>query len=235
MKREKPLVKFCLIVSKESHFCTALLLAMKRGSISTIPQPVRNIHGKKALLGIWWDQKEAVYYDLLKPSKTVTGDRYRQQLIKLNQALKRKRPEWGDRTHKVILLHNNARPHAAKPVKTYLENIKWDALPHALYSPDLVPSDYYLFRLMQHGLSEQHFNSYKEVKNWIDEWLASKGERWYWAREKESTSYQKDGKKSLIMMADTLIIKFIQFVIETEAYFNGQTAVSYPNAYYVLK
>ena len=32
---------------------------------------------------------------------------------------------------------------------------------------------------MQHGLSEQNFNSYEEVKNWIDEWLASKDERWY--------------------------------------------------------
>ena len=32
---------------------------------------------------------------------------------------------------------------------------------------------------MQHGLSEQHYNSYKEVRNWIDEWLASKDERWY--------------------------------------------------------
>ena len=44
----------------------------------------------------------------------------------------------------------------------------------------LAPSDYYLFRSMQHGLSEQHFNSYEEVKNWIDEWLVSKNERWYW-------------------------------------------------------
>ena len=86
-------------------------------------QPVRNIHGKKALQCIWWDQKGAVYYELLKPGETVTGDRYRQQLIKLNQALKRKRPEWGDRTHKVILLHDNAQHHVAKPVKTYLENI----------------------------------------------------------------------------------------------------------------
>ena len=72
-------------------------------------QPVRNIHGKKALLCIWWDQKGAVYYEVLKPGETVTGDRYRQQLIKLNQALKRKRPKWGNRTHKVILLHDNAR------------------------------------------------------------------------------------------------------------------------------
>ena len=37
LKGEKSLVKFCLIVSKESHFCIALLLAMKSGSISTIP------------------------------------------------------------------------------------------------------------------------------------------------------------------------------------------------------
>ena len=87
-------------------------------------QPVRNIHGKKALLCIWWDQKGAVYYELLKPGETVTGHRYRQQLIKLNQALKRKRLEWGDRTHKVILLHDNARPHVAKPVKIYLGNIQ---------------------------------------------------------------------------------------------------------------
>ena len=115
-----------------------------------------------------------MYYKLLKPGETVTDDRYRQQLIKLNEALKRKRPEY-----KVILLHDIARPHVAKPIKKYLENIKWDVLPHAPYSTDLAPSDNYLFRSMQHGLSEQHFNSYEEVKNWIDEWLASKDERWY--------------------------------------------------------
>ena len=40
-------------------------------------QPVCNIPGKKALLCIWWDQNRAVYYELLKPSETVTGDRYR--------------------------------------------------------------------------------------------------------------------------------------------------------------
>ena len=126
-----------------------------------------------------WDQKGAVYHELLKPGETVTGDRYRQQLIKFNQALKRKRPEWRDRTHKVILLHDNARLYVAKPVKTYLENMKWDMLPHAPYSPDLASSDYYLFRSMQYGHSEQHFNSYEEVKNWFNEWLASKDELWY--------------------------------------------------------
>ena len=57
---------------------------------SSTSQPVRNIHGKTALLCIWWDRKGAVYYELLKPGETVTGCRYRQQLMKLNQALKRR-------------------------------------------------------------------------------------------------------------------------------------------------
>ena len=86
-------------------------------------------------MGLFYKRKEAGYYELLRPGETITGDRY-QQLIKLNQALKRKRPEWGDRTLKVIVPHDNARPHDAKPVKTYLENIKRDLLPHAPYSPD---------------------------------------------------------------------------------------------------
>ena len=48
-----------------------------------------------------------------------------------------------------ILLHDNARPHVAKVVKKYLETLKWDVLPHPPYSPDIVPSDYWLFRRMQ--------------------------------------------------------------------------------------
>ena len=34
----------------------------------------------------------------------------------------------------------------------------------------LGPSNYYLFQSMQHRLSEQHINSYEDVKNWIDVW-----------------------------------------------------------------
>lgn len=144
-------------------------------------QPVRNIRGKKALLCIWWDSRGTVYYELLKPGETISGDRYRQQLIKLNQALKQKRPEYAQRHNKVIFQYDNARPHVAKCVKKYLENITWDVLPHLPYSPDLAPSDYHLLRSMQHGLSEQHLQSYEEVKIWLDRRLSSKDEKFFWS------------------------------------------------------
>ncbi|KAG5317907.1 MOS1T transposase, partial [Pseudoatta argentina] len=57
-----------------------------------------------------------------------------------------KRPLYAQRHDKVILLHDNARPHVAKPVKTYLETLKWEVLPNPLYSPDIAPSDFHLFR-----------------------------------------------------------------------------------------
>ncbi|EFN83583.1 Histone-lysine N-methyltransferase SETMAR, partial [Harpegnathos saltator] len=80
---------------------------------------------------------------------------------------------------KIILLHDNARPHVAKPVKTYLETLNWEVLPHPPYSPDTAPSDYHLFRSMAHGLSKQRFTSYEDTKNWVDSWIASKDEEFF--------------------------------------------------------
>lgn len=92
--------------------------------------PKRNIHGKKVLLCIWWDHHGILYYELLQPGETVTANRYVQQLTNLSNALMVKRPEWTNRHEKVILLHDNARPHVAKPVKNVLKELKWDVLPH---------------------------------------------------------------------------------------------------------
>ncbi|KAG5322549.1 MOS1T transposase, partial [Pseudoatta argentina] len=91
-----------------------------------------------------------------------------------SRALKEKRPLYAQRHDKVILLHDNARPHVAKPVKTYLETLKWEVLPHPPYSPDIAPSNFHLFRSMAHGLADRRFHSYEEAQKWIDSWIASK-------------------------------------------------------------
>jgi len=83
--------------------------------------------------------KGLVYDELLKPGDSITGDRYRLQLNRLSRSLREKRPEYEQRHDKIILLHDNVRPHV---VKKYLEMLKWNVLPHPLYSPDIAPSDY---------------------------------------------------------------------------------------------
>ena len=120
------------------------------------------------MLCIWWDQLGVVYYELLKPSETIIEDQYRSQLVRLSRALKEKRPKYQERHDKVILQLDNARPHVARPAKTYLETLKWEVLHHPPYTLDVAPSDYHLFRSMAHGLAHQHFRSYEEFKKWIN-------------------------------------------------------------------
>ena len=86
-----------------------------------------------------------LYYELLQTNETITWEVYRRQLMHLSRALLEKRPLYADRHDKVILQHDNARPHVPAPIETYLETIKWEVLPHPPYSPDIAPSDYYLF------------------------------------------------------------------------------------------
>ena len=104
-----------------------------------------------------------MYYELLKPNETVTADVYRCQLNKLNNSLLQKRPAIASNRRKVILLHDNARPHVARVVKDTLLQLEWEVLPHPAYSPDIAPSDYHLFRSMQHGLAGTRFRSAEEV------------------------------------------------------------------------
>ncbi|GFW15326.1 mariner Mos1 transposase [Trichonephila clavipes] len=144
------------------------------------------------MLSIWWDQLGVVYYELLKLTETVTGDRYRTQLMCLSRALKDKRSQYNERHDKVILQHDNAQTHVAKVVKTYLETLKCEVLPHPPYSPDVAPLDYHLFRSMAHSLADQHFRSYEEAKNWIDSWIASKDDQFFKAG---FICCPKDGRK----------------------------------------
>jgi len=90
-----------------------------------------------------------------------------------------KRSSVANNRRKVILLHDNARPYVAKSVKQTLLQLEWEVLPHPEYSTDLAPSDYHLFRSMQHALTDIHFSSYEQVQEWMDEWITSKDTAFY--------------------------------------------------------
>ena len=73
--------------------------------------------------------------------------------------MREKRLQYEQQHEKVIVQHDSDRPHVGKPVKAYLETLKWEVLPHPPYSPDIAPSDYHFFLSMAHGLTDQQFHS----------------------------------------------------------------------------
>ncbi|KOX76329.1 Histone-lysine N-methyltransferase SETMAR [Melipona quadrifasciata] len=54
------------------------------------------------------------------------------------------------------------------------QNFDWDVLPHPPYSPDLAPSDYYLFLSLKNSLRGKSFKSISEIKTHLDEYFTSK-------------------------------------------------------------
>lgn len=45
----------------------------------------------------------------------------------------------------VLLLHSNAKPHVLLEIQRKLHYVKWEVLPLPPYSPDIYPSNYYLY------------------------------------------------------------------------------------------
>ena len=140
-------------------------------------------HQKKVMLSVWWDFKGIVFFfffffELLPDNTTINSEVYCHQLDKLNDSLKQKRPELINRKG-VVFHQDNARPRTSLLTRQKLLQLGWDILPHSPYSPDLAPSDYYLFPFLQNLLDGKTFTSNEEVKNHLDQFFASKEQKFY--------------------------------------------------------
>ena len=66
------------------------------------------------------------------------------------------------------MLHDNARPHTARLAQVLLrEQFHWDIYEHPPYSPNLAPSDYFLFPKMKEHLAAKRFTSDDDLKNTV--------------------------------------------------------------------
>ncbi|GFU56199.1 mariner Mos1 transposase [Trichonephila clavipes] len=91
------------------------------------------------MLCIFWDQEGQIYYELLKPSETVNTDRYKQQLLNLNDAILEKREQYKKRHPKVIFLDDNAPSHHAKSTKDIVKALGCDMrlIPQTWFLPNI--------------------------------------------------------------------------------------------------
>jgi histone-lysine N-methyltransferase SETMAR len=112
-----------------------------------LPVPVtkRERFEKQALLCVWWNYEGLIYYELMPDGRTINTEMYSQQLEKMYTVLLQKYPALVNRK-RVLLQQDNARSHTAKKTLQKIEELEGiELLPHPAFSPDLEPSDYYLF------------------------------------------------------------------------------------------
>ena len=110
------------------------------------------------------DKNGVIAADRVPPGSTLTATYYRKFLQDvLHPKIRQKRSAMF--TTCVLILHNEAQPHASGAVSEILEKYGWQVLPHLLYSPDMSPPDFDLFPKLKKPLCGKHFTSMEEVSN----------------------------------------------------------------------
>ena len=71
----------------------------------------------------------------------------------------------------VLRLHDNAPVHKSRVAHAAIRECKFEQLNHTPYSPDLAPSDYYLFRNLKSHLRGMRFWDDTELKAATKAWF----------------------------------------------------------------
>ena len=126
---------------------------------------------------VFWDSEGILLIDYKDKGVSITGQYYASILERLKESIKEKRR--GKLTKGVLLLHDNAPVHKSRVALAALHNVGFDILDHPPYSPDLAPSDYYLFPKLKKELRGKKFSTDEEVKDAVSAYFSDKDKTFF--------------------------------------------------------
>lgn len=124
---------------------------------------------RKVMATIFWDAKGVILIDYLESGQSITGEYYATVIRNLREAILEKRR--GLLTRGVLLLHDNAPVHKSRVAQAAIRDCGFEQLNHPPYSPDLAPSDYYLFPNLKKHLKGRKFDDLNALKTATEVWL----------------------------------------------------------------
>ena len=125
------------------------------------PRQVRS--NVKVLLTVFFDCHGAVHQKFLSQGRTVNKEYYLKVMRCLHDAIRKKRPElW--KNNSWLLHHDNAPAHSSLLVRNFLAKNNTVIMPQPPYSPDLAPSDFFLFPRLKRPMKGPRFATIEEIK-----------------------------------------------------------------------
>ena len=106
----------------------------------------------------------APFYNTFVPrGETVNKEFYLNVLKRFREASRRKRPgEWTNNTW--MLHHDEAPAHASLLIREFLTKHETTVVPQPPYSPDLAPSELFLFQILKSPLKGRRFQKVEEIE-----------------------------------------------------------------------
>ena len=114
----------------------------------------------KVMASIFLESQGTIMNNYLEQGRVINGAYYACELRQLRQKIARKRR--GNLTPCVLLLHVTI---------SVATECGFETLPHPLYSPDMAPTDFYMFPKLKSHLRGKQYGSYKGVIEAVNEYL----------------------------------------------------------------
>jgi [histone H3]-lysine36 N-dimethyltransferase SETMAR len=151
------------------------------------PNPKREqtqLSASKVMTSVFWYARGILFIDDLEKGQTINSEYYIALLERLNDEIKKKRPHLKNK--KVLFSQDNASVHKSTKTTAKLHELGYELLPHSPYSPDLAPSDFFMFADLKRMLAGKKFSTNEEVIAEIGAYF-----------EAMSKSYYKNGIEKL--------------------------------------
>ena len=97
----------------------------------------------KVIASVFRDSQGLIIIDYLEQGQTINGTYYAAEFRRLHQKIAKNGS--GKLTRGVLLLQDNAPAYTSQVVMTAATECGLEVLPHPPYSPDMAPSDFYMF------------------------------------------------------------------------------------------
>ena len=110
------------------------------------------------------DIRGIVHYEFVPTEQTLNQVYYLEVLKRLREKVRRKRPDLFA-SNSWMLHHDNAPAHKALSVRKVLVTKQITVLEHPAYSPDLAPSDFFLFPKIKEILKVRHFDDIDDIRS----------------------------------------------------------------------
>ncbi|GBP54872.1 Histone-lysine N-methyltransferase SETMAR [Eumeta japonica] len=116
----------------------------------------------KLMATIFWDSEGVLLIDYLPKGTTMNGQYYANLLAQEREAVVQKRR--GKLSRGVLFLQDNASVHTVRVSRQALKDTGFSEIDHPPYSPDLAPSDYFLFSNLKKELRGRRFVDDNQMK-----------------------------------------------------------------------
>ncbi len=133
--------------------------------------PRRTLATAKVMLVSFYDSKGMVYYEYVQRPQTVNQQVFRAIFRRFDAAHNRRRPHSTVQGRKFLHM-DNAPTHKATLTLALTQQLGWSRLPQPACSPDLAPSDFWLFHRLKRNLRGVCFPSLDHLKEAVSEEIA---------------------------------------------------------------